>query len=258
MPTAVSSRLSGNSFCIFLAWLTFHSVPVTADVVRIAVASNFKPTLVKLLAAFSGESIHQFKVSSGSTGMLYAQITNGAPFDIFIAADMARPALLEQNGSIETGSRRTYAIGRLALWVPGASSQVDQLFLTDFDGVLAIANPEIAPYGRAAMNVIHKLSRQKFKLVKGNNVAQAFQFVFTRNAQAGLVALSQILNSQIAARDFWPVHQSYYHPIEQQLVVLKPTATGREFVNFLATNEAGFILLNDGYTRPPTPEDLAP
>lgn len=250
MLTALLRRLARIRVLALLIWIIFHSIPTTADVARIAVASNFKPTLVKLLAAFSGGSGHQFKISSGSTGILYAQITNGAPFDIFLAADRAKPALLEESGVTETGSRRTYAIGKLALWVPGASSQVDGQFLTTFDGTLAIANPEIAPYGSAAMSLIHKIDNQHFRVVKGNNVAQAFQFVVTRNAAAGLVALSQVINRHIDSRYFWTVTQNHYDPIEQQLVILKPTDAGREFVNFLATDEAGSILLNDGYARP--------
>lgn len=248
--TGAARRLVRNGILVCLIWIVFYSTAVTADVARIAVASNFKPTLEKLLAAFSVSSTHQFKISSGSTGMLYAQITNGAPFDIFLAADRAKPALLEKSGVIEPGSRRTYAIGQLALWVPGAGSQVDGLFLNGFDGTLAIANPEIAPYGIAAMDLTQRFDNQHFRVVKGNNVAQAFQFVFTGNAAAGLVALSQVRNSHIDSRFFWIVTQNYYDPIEQQLVILKPTVAGREFVNFLATDEAGSILLSDGYARP--------
>jgi molybdate transport system substrate-binding protein len=243
-------RLIRNRFLLCLFCLIYYSTPVTADVVRIAVASNFKPTLEKLLVAFSAGSTHQFKISSGSTGMLYAQITNGAPFDIFLAADRAKAALLEQSGLIEPGSRQTYAIGKLVLWVPGASSQVDGLFLNNFDGTLAIANPEIAPYGIAGMSMIQRLDKQNFRIVKGNNVAQAFQFVITRNAAAGLIALSQVKNSHIDSRFFWVVTQNYYDPIEQQLVILNPTDAGRDFVKFLATDEAGFILSNDGYALP--------
>jgi molybdate transport system substrate-binding protein len=187
--------------------------------------------------------------------MLYAQITNGAPFDIFLAADRTTPALLEQNGQIEPGSRRTYAVGKLVLWAPGANSQVDERYLTDFDGTIAIANPELAPYGFAAMSLIKSLTKrldnQHSRIVKGNNVAQAFQFVVTGNAAAGLVALSQIRNSNIDSRLFWIVTQNYYDPIEQQLVILKPTDAGRDFISFLATDEAGSILSNDGYSRPP-------
>jgi molybdate transport system substrate-binding protein len=248
---AAAERLIRIRFPVCLYCLIFCCTPVTADIARIAVASNFKPTLVKLIAAFSLNSTHRFKVSSGSTGMLYAQITNGAPFDIFLAADRATPALLEQNGLIEPGSRRTYAVGKLVLWVPGASSQVDELYLTGFDGTIAIANPELAPYGFAAMSLIQRLDNQHFRIVKGNNVAQAFQFVVTRNAAAGLVALSQIRNSNIDSRLFWIVTQNYYDPIDQQLVILKPTDAGRDFISFLATDEAGSILSNDGYSRPP-------
>ena len=182
--------------------------------------------------------------------MLYAQISNGAPFDMFLAADRTTPTLLEQNGLIESGSRRTYAVGKLVLWVPGAKSQVNELYLTDFAGTLAIANPELAPYGFAAMSLILKLENQHFRIVKGNNIAQAFQFVVTRNATAGLVALSQIRNSNIDSRLFWIVTQNHYDLIEQQLVILKPTYAGRDFINFLATDEAGSILSNDGYVSP--------
>lgn len=190
--------------------------------------------------------------------MLYAQIKKGAPFDIFLAADRARPALLEQSGSIESGSRRTYAIGRLVLWAPAAAFQVDRRFLIDFNGILAIANPEIAPYGIAAASLLDKFDKQHFKLVRGNNVAQAFQFVITGNAAAGLVALSQIINSHIESRFFWAVDQAQHDPIEQQLVILKPTNAGRDLVNFLATEQAGSILSSDGYTRPQPRGELMP
>lgn len=258
MSAALAGRLLKSRFRVLLILLVFQSVPATADIARVAVASNFKPTLHKLLEAFSARSNHQFRVSSASTGMLYAQIIKGAPFDIFLAGDRVRPELLEESGSIEPGSRRTYAVGQLALWVPGAVAQVDRHFLAEFSGILAIANPEIAPYGIAAMELLDQHKQQRFKLVRGNNVAQAFQFVRTGNAEAGLVALSQIMNTNVDSRFFWRVSQDYHTPIEQQLVILKPTNAGQEFVNFLATDEAWRILSGDGYTPPRREGDSLP
>jgi len=192
--------------------------------------------------------------------MLYAQIRHGAPFDLFFAADSSRPELLEVDGFAVTGTRKIYAIGRLVLWARDATTHVDSNYLSTFNEVLAMANPETAPYGKAAQEFLNLLAAehgahtesitQKFKIVLGNNVAQAFQFVMTGNAQAGIISLSQIRNSQINLEQYWLVDPSYYTPIKQQLVVLRETETGNRFIDFLRSDKARQILGDDGYLVP--------
>ena len=241
------AALPSSQFLVFMVWLIFQSTTVSADTIRIAVASNFYPTLIKLIQVLSKESRHEFDVISGSTGVLYAQIIHGAPFDIFMAADKLRPALLDAHGLIEPGSRKTYAIGQLALWAPDSSSQVDKDFLLKFEGNLAIANPDIAPYGVAAKTLLRRMELSRMQFVMGNNVGQTFQFVQTGNAKAGLVALSQVLHSNIESSFFWTVEFSFYEPIEQQMVIMNQSPGSIEFANFLISETAMRILVIDGY-----------
>ncbi|MCZ6504196.1 MAG: molybdate ABC transporter substrate-binding protein [Gammaproteobacteria bacterium] len=244
------SAFPSGQFFVFMVWLIFQSDAVLADTIRIAVSSNFYPTLTRLIQVLSIESRHEFDVISGSTGVLYAQIENGAPFDIFMAADKSRPALLDAHGLIEPGSRKTYAIGQLALWAPDSNSQVDKDFLLEFEGNLAIANPDIAPYGVAAKTLLHHMDISQVQFVMGNNVGQTFQFVQTGNAKAGLVALSQVLHGKIESRFFWAVEHSFYEPIEQQMVIMNRSPGSIEFANFLTSETAIRILLIDGYELP--------
>lgn len=244
------TALPSSQFLVLSVWLILQSNAISADTIRIAVASNFHPTLTRLIQVLLLESSHDFDVISGSTGVLYAQIENGAPFDIFMAADKSRPALLDAHGLIEPGSRKTYAIGQLALWVPGSNSQVDKDFLLKFEGNLAIANPDIAPYGVAAKTLLRHMDLSQVKFVMGNNVGQTFQFVQTGNAKAGLVALSQVLHSKIESRFFWTVEPSFYEPIEQQMVIMNQSPGSIEFTDFLTSETAIRILTVDGYRLP--------
>jgi molybdate transport system substrate-binding protein len=244
------TALPPGQLLVFLVWLTLQPAVVAADTISVAVASNFYPTLVKLIRVLSRDSAHEFNVISGSTGVLYAQIENGAPFDIFLAADTKRPALLDSHGKIEPGTRKTYAIGQLALWAPGIAVQVSREFLQSFKGVLAIANPDIAPYGVAANSLLSNLDLSRMQLVRGNNVGQTFQFVQTGNANAGLVALSQVLQHNIERRFFWSVEQGLYEPIEQQMVILHLSTGSSEFTTFLSSGTANHILTADGYQLP--------
>ncbi len=256
---AIVARLHPIAVIFLLTWV-FESSTTYADTTRIAVAANFKPTLTKLLRSFPTQDTDQFKVSSGSTGMLYAQIRHGAPFDLFLAADSSRPELLEADGFVVMGSRSTYAIGRLALWVRNATTRIDANYLSTFTDILAMANPETAPYGSAGQELLDLIAQEKsttdepvewrFKIVMGNNVAQAFQFVTTGNAQAGIISLSQIKNSQISLQEYWLVDPSFYSPIEQQLVVLRKSEITERFTQFLQSNQARRILHNDGYLVP--------
>ncbi|MDH5753396.1 MAG: molybdate ABC transporter substrate-binding protein [Deltaproteobacteria bacterium] len=228
---------------------------------RVAVASNFLTVAQKLAEDFARQSSHRIAVSAGSTGKLYAQIQNGAPFDVFMAADTERPALLEKQGRALAGSRFTYATGRLALWAPGTPGGEAQCRALLEEGRfrrLAIANPKTAPYGLAARDTLRSLGLWDgygSRLVMGENISQALQYVFTGNAQLGLVAWAQLKALGERARGCrWLVPQELHAPIDQQAVVLgrpggaNPAALA--FANYLKAPEAAGIIRSHGYTLP--------
>lgn len=219
--------------------------------VRVAVASNFREAIKDISARFETKTGNEVTLIFGSTGSHYAQIVNGAPFDIFLAADSRRPELLEKNGIAR--ERFTYAVGKLVLWSP-------QVGFVDPGGVvldemdfhhLAIANPELAPYGRAAEQVLQARGiwdKVSTRLVYGENINQTFQFVFSGNAELGFVAYSHV--KQWIAGSWWEVPQVLYSPIEQQAVLLKDSEISRAFLAFLRTDEAQSIIRNHGYDTP--------
>ncbi len=235
------------------------SPSLSAGEALIAVAANFTDATRELSQRFTQTTGHKLKISYGSTGKLFAQIKYGAPYDVLLAADQQRPKKAETEGFAVTGTRFTYATGKLALW-----SQTPNLFT---DGVtflrvcsqqatpppLAIANPKTAPYGLAAQQVLENLQlwpALEAKLVHGDSIAQTFQFVATGNAQAGLVAISQIRSWSGNKGSVWEIPQNLYTPITQQAVLLKkgaanPTAT--EFLEFLRSPQARTIILRYGY-----------
>lgn len=196
---------------------------VSAAEVRVATAANFTAAMKQIANQFERRSGHRVALSFGSTGGLYAQIRHGAPYDVFLAADERRPRLLVKEGYAVSGSRFTYAVGRLVLWSakPGfVDSKGDVLERGGFVR-LAIANPKTAPYGAAAQQVLEKLrlwhSLQP-RLVRGENISQAYQFVSSGNADLGFVALSQVVKIRGGSR--WTPPQSMYHPLQQQAVLL--------------------------------------
>ncbi len=226
-----------------------------AGSLRIAVAANFTDTTRDLIALFEESSDTQVSASFGSSGKLYAQIENGAPFDVFQAADSQRPQMLEENGSAVAGSRFTYAQGKLALWSPQAdvfNDPIDWLSNADFRR-LAIANPKTAPYGLAAQQVLTELALWEIlkpRLVRGDSIAQTFQFTATTNAQAGFVALSQVNAWSGDKGTLWIVPQEMYQPIAQQAVVLnygKDNPAAHEWVAFLRSPDAVRIITDSGY-----------
>lgn len=239
--------------------LVLASMPCSAaraDEVRVAVASNFRPAMTALAARFEQSSRHEIVVIHGSTGKHYAQIVNGAPFDAFFAADAARPQRLEAERRIVPGSRFTYAIGRLVLWSKG-EGRVDpdgQVLRTGSFNHLAIANPELAPYGAAARQVLRSLGlweQLAGRLVRGENIGQAFQFVMTGNAELGFVARAQLLPLQPAVQgSSWEPPQSLYDPIEQQAALLRDSPAGRQFMAFLRSEEARALIRASGYDVP--------
>jgi molybdate transport system substrate-binding protein len=227
--------------------------------VRVAVAANFAGVLDRLAEGFSERTGHHVVVSSASTGKHYAQIRNGAKFDLFLAADAQRPARLEREGLGVAGTRFSYAQGRLVLWAPGEAALADPrdyLAAAPFRR-LAIANPRLAPYGLAAQQVLghwQLWDRLQDRLVSGENVAQAVQFVATGNAQAGLVALAQVLALAPDARGAYsPIPQGLHDPIDQQALLLRDSAAARAFIDYLKSDEAAVRIREAGYLVPGRP-----
>lgn len=220
----------------------------------VAVASNFRPAMEILEAEFERESGYSVEVSYGATGQFYAQIQLGAPFDLFLAADASRPALLNQAGE---QTPRTYAIGQLALWAGDMDAVSSEALSAPELRHVAVANDELAPYGKAALEVIGKLGmmdRLEEKLVRGENVGQAFVFVQTGNADLGFVAYSQILTLPDGEHGaYWLPPQALYPPIRQDAILLargneNPAATG--FFDYLYSDRAREIIAKSGYILP--------
>ena len=246
MPQPLFSRIA------FLAVLVTAGLPAAAAETRVAVAANFTAAAKSIGKAFTTASGHKPRFSFGSTGQLYAQISQGAPFDIFLAADVQRPQMAIQQGHGVTGTAFTYAIGTLALYSRDAKIVVGPQTLTHAAfSRLAMANPATAPYGAAAMDVLDTLVLSKAlasKIVRGNNIAQAFQFVETGNAELGFVALAQINGRPGGSR--WIVPAAMHRPIAQAAVLLQRGAdnpAARAFLEFLKSGEGRAIIARLGY-----------
>jgi molybdate transport system substrate-binding protein len=229
----------------------FAANPARADRVNVAVAANFTAAMKEIATAFQEATGHTAVLSFGSTGKLYAQIVNGAPFGVFLAADQARPRRLEVDG--KASGRFTYATGKLVLW----SADPD---LVDTEGKvlsegtfarLAIANPKTAPYGAAAMEVLDSLglaARLRPRLVRGDSISQTHQFVATGNAELGFVALAQVVLSPQGSR--WVVPQDLYAPIRQDAVLLeagKGQPAAEALLDYLQGPQARAIIQRYGY-----------
>ncbi|MBO8086116.1 MAG: molybdate ABC transporter substrate-binding protein [Marichromatium sp.] len=224
---------------------------VQAEEVRVAVAANFTAAMKEIATAFEAATGHTTRISFGSTGKLYTQIVNGAPFDVFLAADQRRPALLVEEG--RASAPFTYAIGELALWSADPALITDGAALLEsgaFDR-LAIANPKTAPYGAAAMEVLESLGLAETlapKLVRGDNIAQTYQFVATGNAELGFVALAQIALDPSGSR--WEVEQSHYSPIRQDAVLLEGAGSNpaaQALLDYLQGEAARAVITRYGY-----------
>ena len=185
-------------FRLLIASITLLGGAAHAAEVLVAVAANFAAPMQKIAAAFEASTLHTIKLSIGSTGGLYAQIRNGAPFDVFLAADDETPARLQAEGYAVSGSRFTYAQGRLVLWSTKpdlVDGRGDVLARSAF-GKIAIADPKLAPYGEAAVETMQRMGvygKLQSKIVRGASIGQAFQFVSTGSAPLGFVALSQVM-----------------------------------------------------------------
>jgi len=239
-----------------LFFVAAHAGEVTA-----AVAANFTAPMQKIAQAFEQDTGHKAQLAFGATGKFYAQIKNGAPFAVLLAADDETPARLEKEGLAVAGTRLTYATGRLALWSKQASLVDDKgevLRSPRFEklGVqkIAIADPKLAPYGAAAMEVIQHLGVQTSvvpKLVQGESIGQTYQFVSTENAQLGFVALSQIsFDDRITQGSAWVVPQHMHTPLKQDAVLLnagKDNAAAQALLKYLQGDKAKAIIRQYGY-----------
>ena len=241
---------------LLLTATTLSSGQAMTDEIRIAVASNFAGAIKAAANHFEADTGHNVTLSFGSTGKHYAQIRNGAPFDAFFAADARRPELLENEGLAITGSRFTYAVGKLILWSPVAAyvDHQGEILKQGTFRHLAIANPELAPYGVAAREVLMERGlweKLEKRLVRGENISQAFQFVASGNAQLGFVAWSQLKRpGHKVEGSFWDVPARLYSPIRQQAVLLKDTSAGQAFMSFMRSEKAIRIIRDHGYETP--------
>ncbi len=224
--------------------------------IKVAVASNFANTLKEIAVEFQRDTGHQLAITPGATGKFYAQISNGAPFDVFLSADDETPRKLAQEGKAIAASQFTYAIGRLALWSP-SPDLVDKnadILKTDKFKYIAIANAKVAPYGQAAVQTMQKLgvlSKIEPRVVQGESIAQTFQFVSTGNAQLGFVALSQIFeNGKIKTGSAWIVPEEMHEQLKQDAVILqscKNTAACQALMDYLKSEKIKKMMSSYGY-----------
>ena len=237
-----------------LALATLHAAQ--ADPVSVAVAANFTAPMQKIASAFEADTGHKAELSFGATGKFYAQITHGAPFQVLLSADDTTPARLESEGKAVARSRFTYAIGTLVLWSaqPGYVDAQGAVLKTGDFKHLAIANPKVAPYGAAALQVMDQLvatAAVQPRLVQGENIAQAFQFVATGNAQLGFVALSQVMaDGKLTSGSTWQVPASLHDPIRQDAVLLTPgkaSTAAAALLAYLRGDKARAIIRSYGY-----------
>ncbi|MBF0434125.1 MAG: molybdate ABC transporter substrate-binding protein [Magnetococcales bacterium] len=239
-----------------LLTLLLVSSPALADEIQVAVAANFTAPAKVISANFEKETGHKVELSFGATGKFYAQIKNGAPFEVLLAADSDTPAKLEQEGAAIPGSRFTYAIGQLVLWSskPGVVDPAGDVLKKNSFNHLAIADPKLAPYGAAAMETLTALGlleAVQSKFVQAENIAQTHQFVASGNAELGFVALSQIIkDGQIVDGSAWTVPTQLHKPIRQDALLLnkgKDKAAVHAWLNYLKGEKAQSVMRSFGY-----------
>ena len=241
---------------VLLFFIGFFAGTVSAEEVQVAVAANFSAPMQVIAAAFKKDTGHKARLAFGSTGKFYAQIKNGAPFQVLLSADAETPARLEREGMTVAATRFTYAIGKLALWsakkgmVDGSGTVLSKGGYAH----LAIANPKLAPYGAAAIEVLKHLSLLEAvqpRLVQGENIAQTYQFVASGNAELGFVALSQITkDGKLIKGSAWIVPTNLHAPIRQDAVMLvngKGNAAASALMAYLKSDKAKAVIRAYGY-----------
>ena len=237
---------------IVIATTTILVSRAQADTTNVAVAANFTDAATEIAVLFAETTDHEAILSFGATGQLYAQITQSAPFEILLAADDVRPTLAVAEGNGVDGSVFTYAVGQLVLYSTEEAMVTGPETLEggNFERI-AIANPETAPYGKAAIETLQSLGvldALQSKIVQGQNIGQAYQFVETGNAELGFVALGQVSQTDTGSR--WIVPQEHYQPIRQDAVLLKTgeaNPAANAFIAFLQSEEAASIIEKYGY-----------
>ncbi|HEX6735122.1 MAG TPA: molybdate ABC transporter substrate-binding protein [Azonexus sp.] len=248
------NRLSAPLVTLLLA--LFAAAGAQAGEVQVAVAANFTAPAQQIAAEFERQTGHKAVLSFGATGKFYAQISNGAPFEVFLSADDTTPARLEKENQAVAGSRFTYAVGTLVLWsakADGVDAKGEVLKKGQFKHV-AIANPKTAPYGAAAIETLNKLKlldAVQPKFVQGENISQTYQFASTGNADLGFVALSQVYkDGKLTGGSAWIVPGHLHEPILQDAVILargKDNVTAKAFMDYLKTPRAHAIITSFGY-----------
>ncbi|WP_241669133.1 molybdate ABC transporter substrate-binding protein [Pseudomonas sp. CFBP13528] len=227
-----------------------------ADEVQVAVAANFTAPIQAIAADFKKDTGHTLVAAYGATGQFYTQIKNGAPFQVFLSADDTTPQKLEAEGETVKGSRFTYAVGTLALWSAkdGYVDAQGEVLKRNAFKHLSIANPKTAPYGLAATQVLAReglTDQVRDKIVEGQNITQAYQFVSTGNAELGFVALSQIYkDGKVSSGSAWVVPSSLHDPIKQDAVILakgKDSAAAKALVDYLKGPKAAAVIKSYGY-----------
>ena len=239
-----------------LCALLLSATTVKAAEVKVAVAANFSAPMKVIAEQFERDTGHKAILSLGATGQLYAQIRNGAPFEIFLSADDETPLKLEKDGLAVIGTRFTYAIGKLVLWSknPQLVDNKGEVLKTNSFEKIALANPKLAPYGSAAMQTLQKIglaSSLAPKIVEGSNISQTYQFVASGNAALGFVALSQVYeNGRLKEGSAWQVPAHLHEPIRQDAILLKhakDNSAAEALMKYLRSEKARNIIVAYGY-----------
>ena len=242
--------------CCFILYL-WSSVGLVAEELTVAVATNFLTTAEELIKQFEEESDLEITLVAGSSGQLFAQAKNGAPYDVFFSADQEKiEAIVDENLGIDD-SRITYALGRLCFMLnPNKDYEQDAGELLDsleFTRIV-FANPKLAPYGAAAEEVFDALEidmkKEKKKLIIADNVGKAYAIVNSGNADVGMVALSSVLDTELSDKHYYTIPEKYHSPLRQDAIILSRTeneASAREFIDFVRSDDAQAIIRNNGY-----------
>lgn len=235
--------------------LSFSGVSEAAEV-QVAVAANFTAPMKRITEAFEQDTGHKAVLSYGATGRFYAQITNGAPFEVFLSADHETPAKLEKDGAAVAGTSFTYATGRLVLWSakPGLVDEKAAVLVRNEFRRLAIAAPKLAPYGAAAMETLTKIGMLPLlqaKLVTGESIGQTFSLISSGNAELGFVAMSQVFeDNKLKSGSAWLVPAHLHSPIQQNAVLLargKSNPAALQLLTFMKSGQARAIMNAFGY-----------
>ena len=250
-----------NLRLLTFGWLAFCSAALFAQGVHaaqvyVAVAANFIAPMKRIAEEFEKDTGHKAVLSYGATGRLYAQITNGAPFEVFLSADEKTPVRLEKEGAAVSGTRFTYATGRLVLWSakPGLVDDKAAVLLRNDFKYLAIAAPKVAPYGAAAIDALTKIGMLPLlqaKLVTGESIGQTFNMISSGNAELGFVAMSQVFeDDKLKSGSVWVVPANLHSPLRQDAVLLtrgKNNLAALQLLTFLKSGQARAIMNSFGY-----------